>query len=1019
MRVPRIQCFLWFLGAVPASGAAPFAGEVRPVLEEHCVSCHSEKKHKGDLNLQRFSTLDEAMKEPGIWRQVIEQIEDGEMPPDDEPPLPAAEKEKLLAGVRAMLHEAALANAGDPGPVVLRRLSNAEYTWSLRDLTGVESLDPAREFPVDGAAGEGFTNAGAALVMSPALVTKYLEAAKEVAAHAVLLPDGISFSPNTTRRDWTEERLATIREIYSRYSVPGEGMALNLQGLRFDTLDGGVLPLERYFAATLEDVGALSKGEFKEVAARRQLSAKYLKVLWEALNGREASYPMEGIRELWRGSKQGDEAKLADAVKGWQRSLWRFHTIGHIGKRKGPKSWQEAVTPIAEERELRLKIPADLQGDAVLSLITQDARDGGDGDAVRWEKPQLLRGKLPPIPLQQVAVFDAKVTELLEKEASRTTEYLGALGELRKGAALAALAKERGLDADVLSKWSDLTGIGRSRTPELRGHFSTKLANIAGHPFVKGWGSAETPSMTVNGSQELVRFSTLTVPARSVLLHPSPDKEASIVWRSPLAGKLRISGQVADADGNCGNGVAWRVERISRTERYGVAAGLIDNGGRDSFASEGEVAVEAGDLIALGINPRDGQHVCDTTQVSLVVTEVSGGASWDLAKEVIDRVHEGNPLADTAGHPGVWHFCAIPTQGERESKVPAGSVLARWVELVAGGGPREQIEAAAKAVQDLLGDRAASPGEADLKLRANLTDIEGPLGWGMTALRGLEAGDLRVTAPGRVDFKIPARFAAGAEVVAKASLEGGSMVADLVLTEGSGRRISAGEMPVLAKGAGVERAMNGFGAFHTVFPAALCYTKIVPVDEVVTLRLFYREDEVLRRLVLDEEEAAELDRLWTELEFVSLAPLRLVDAYEQLWQYATQGGDASEMEPLRQPVMEDAARFRAALVAAEPGHLECVITFADRAWRRPLVDAEKESLRKLYRDLRAKELEHEDAIRLLLARVLTAPAFLYKMESPGPGKEPVPVNDYELATRLSYFLTSSLPDKRLRLLVRK
>ena len=51
---------------------------------------------------------------------------------------------------------------------------------------------------MDGAAGEGFTNAGAALVMSPALLTKYLDAAKEVANHLVLLPDGVRFSEPET-----------------------------------------------------------------------------------------------------------------------------------------------------------------------------------------------------------------------------------------------------------------------------------------------------------------------------------------------------------------------------------------------------------------------------------------------------------------------------------------------------------------------------------------------------------------------------------------------------------------------------------------------------------------------------------------------------------------------------------------------------------------------------------------------------------------------------------------------------
>src|SRR5438552_2137126 len=127
------------------------------------------------------------------------------MPPAKEKQLAPADKDRLTKWVSATLDDIALANAGDPGPVVLRRLSNAEYTYTIRDLTGVESLDPAREFPVDGAAGEGFTNTGQALVMSPALISKYLDAGKEIANHAVLAPGGIRFSSQTTRRDWTQE----------------------------------------------------------------------------------------------------------------------------------------------------------------------------------------------------------------------------------------------------------------------------------------------------------------------------------------------------------------------------------------------------------------------------------------------------------------------------------------------------------------------------------------------------------------------------------------------------------------------------------------------------------------------------------------------------------------------------------------------------------------------------------------------------------------------------------------------
>src|SRR4051812_43114767 len=190
-----------------AEGDDYFRSEVRPLLQEYCFKCHSTEKQKGDLDLEVFDSLQHVKRLPKVWQSVAEQLAEHEMPPKEKPQPGAPEFEKLTRWTAEVLSEIAREHAGDPGPVVLRRLSNAEYTYTLRDLTGLGTLEPAREFPVDGAAGEGFTNTGQSLVMSPSLVTKYLDAAKEVAAHAVLLPDGLRFSEKTTRRDWTEELL--------------------------------------------------------------------------------------------------------------------------------------------------------------------------------------------------------------------------------------------------------------------------------------------------------------------------------------------------------------------------------------------------------------------------------------------------------------------------------------------------------------------------------------------------------------------------------------------------------------------------------------------------------------------------------------------------------------------------------------------------------------------------------------------------------------------------------------------
>jgi hypothetical protein len=66
--------------------------------------------------------------------------------------------------------------------------------------------------------------------------------------------------------------------------------------------------------------------------------------------------------------------------------------------------------------------------------------------------------------------------------------------------------------------------------------------------------------------------------------------------------------------------------------------------------------------------------------------------------------------------------------------------------------------------------------------------------------------------------------------------------------------------------------------------------------------------------------------------------------------------------------------------------------------------------------LREEGLPHDDAWRFTVARLLVSPAFLYRAEKPQPGKAPGAVSDWELASRLSYFLWSTMPDPELQTL---
>src|SRR5207237_1608315 len=124
----------------------------------------------------------------------------------------AEARREVIDWVQAVRASEAQKNAGDPGTVLARRLSNAEYNYTIRDLTGVD-IRPAREFPVDPANTSGFDNSGESLTMSPALLKKYLQAAHDVADHMVLTPDGIDFSPNPMLVDTDRDKYATHRIV--------------------------------------------------------------------------------------------------------------------------------------------------------------------------------------------------------------------------------------------------------------------------------------------------------------------------------------------------------------------------------------------------------------------------------------------------------------------------------------------------------------------------------------------------------------------------------------------------------------------------------------------------------------------------------------------------------------------------------------------------------------------------------------------------------------------------------------
>jgi hypothetical protein len=755
----------------------------------------------------------------------------------------------------------------------------------------------------------------------------------------------------------------------------------------------------------------------------------------------QPSVLLDPVRARWNNAKPGDAPALAAEIGQWQNVLTRFQSVGHM------KSWMTPVTPLTSRQEVRVKIPPPSGGNgSVLYLAASTAGDGSANDYVVWQRPRFVIPGRRDILLRNVRDFTREILAWRERLFTSTEKCLAAASEAASAKTkldAGELARRHGIEEEALAVWLNYLGIGSVSTPRLS-YFKDKLPSAGGYEFVKGWGRPETPLLVANSSDRHVRIPG-NMKGHGVCVHPSPFLNAAVGWRSPIAGAIRIEGKITHAHPECGNGIEWSLELRRAAIRQRLGAGFCQ-GKRDATLGPIKLDVQKGDLLSVLIGPRDGNHACDLTDIEFVVkSEGEGGREWSLTRDVSSDVLAGNPHADRFGNKGVWHFYTEPVKDSGAGMIPGGSLLARWLTEQQ---PHEKQKLAGQMQKLLTAGPPADARHPDAQLYRHLVSLGGPLlakvqprsKAGPASVKDLknppgvdpvlfgkhpngsavEATSLCVQAPGVIEVRLPADLFAGAEFVATGvlhrptALEGS---VQLRVTPAKPDSLTALRIdaPVLVSDGSQTRKRweRDFDEFRRWFPAALCYTKIVPVDEVVTLTLFHREDGPLCRLMLDEKEKARLDRLWDELHFVSHDALTLVDAFKQLMEYATQDSDPKLFEPFRKPIHDRAAAFKKALVEAEPRQVEAVIDFARRAYRRPLIDPEKQELRGLYRRLREQSLPHDEAIRLTLARVLVSPAFLYRLEKAPAGAKQGPISPWDLASRLSYFLWSSMPDAEL------
>ena len=167
------------------SSASRFQKEVKPLLANYCYRCHNDKKASADLKLHKLNSDLVNGPDAETWHDVLNRMNVGEMPPEDEPQPSAAEHQKIVKWITAELKLAAAKKRSTGGRAVLRRLTRYEYANTMRDLLGV-NLDFAADLPPEPASADGFQNNGASLGMSPLQLEYYLKSARLGLAKAIV-----------------------------------------------------------------------------------------------------------------------------------------------------------------------------------------------------------------------------------------------------------------------------------------------------------------------------------------------------------------------------------------------------------------------------------------------------------------------------------------------------------------------------------------------------------------------------------------------------------------------------------------------------------------------------------------------------------------------------------------------------------------------------------------------------------------------------------------------------------------
>jgi hypothetical protein len=171
----------------PCAHAAGLPEQTRSFIKSHCFDCHDADSARAGFRIDLLTDDFAAGNNAGMWKEVMDKINSGKMPPKKKPRPDAKEAFAVASWVADKLHETELAAQGAGGRVPMRRLNRVEYANSVRDLFSLDENFARRiekELPADGKVG-GFDRGGASLFMDEGQLDQYMAVADLLLDEAV------------------------------------------------------------------------------------------------------------------------------------------------------------------------------------------------------------------------------------------------------------------------------------------------------------------------------------------------------------------------------------------------------------------------------------------------------------------------------------------------------------------------------------------------------------------------------------------------------------------------------------------------------------------------------------------------------------------------------------------------------------------------------------------------------------------------------------------------------------------